>query len=234
MSTLLVILAVLATFSTIYSFAPSRGQISMTADRKIQKPTWGLLSNRNSPSPTVLDVVSVLGRFKNREDFYEGIGYRRPKEGLLTNITFYDNISKRKFNTWPVDSKGVLVGTTGMDDKQIADMKKKLAATPVSVRGCEAVFTSFAKGATNGVAYPKQVDEEMAKWLTPETGFNINKLEESLIAGKLWVFVGWFLYIGLQFGGVYIVFFVPFMKQFFPDFDFYFVQTALHTSEWGK
>ena len=102
-------------------------------------------------------------------------------------------------------------------------MRKKLSAEPVSVRGCEAVFTSFAKGATNGVAYPRQVDEEMARWLTPDTGFNVNKLEESLIAGKLWVFIGWFLYIGLQFGGVYIVFFVPFMKQFFPDFDFYFV-----------
>lgn len=47
-------------------------------------------------------------------------------------------------------------------------------------------------------------------------------------------FLGWFLYIGLQFGGVYIVFFVPFMKQFFPDYDFYFVQTYLHTETWFK
>ena len=206
----------------------------MTSNRNIQKPTWGLLTNRNTPSPTVMDIVSVLGRFKERGDFYEGIGYQRPKEGLLTNITFYESISKRKFTNWPVDSKGVLIGTAGMDDKQIAEMKKKLVSDEVSVRGCEAVFTSFAKGATNGVAYPRQVDEEMAKWLTPEGGFNVNKLEESLIQGKLWVFVGWFLYIGLQFGGVYIVFFVPIMQNWFPDVDFYPVQTALHTSEWGK
>lgn len=230
---LLVVVAI-ATFSSISALQPHRGQIIMSSNRNIQKPTWGLLSNRNVPSPTVMDVVSVLGRFQKREDFYEGIGYRRPKTGLLTNITFYENISKRKFSTWPVDSKGILIGTAGMNEQEIAAMKKKLSAEPVSVRGCEAVFTSFAKGATNGVAYPRQVDEEMARWLTPDTGFNVNKLEESLIAGKLWVFVGWFLYIGLQFGGVYIVFFVPFMKQFFPDFDFYFVQTALHTSEWGK
>jgi hypothetical protein len=219
---------------SVESLAATRGQIVMTSNRNVQKPTWGFLSNRGTPSPTVLDVVSVLGRFQKREDFYKGIGYRRPAEGLLTNITFYDNISKRKFNQWPKDSNGVLVGSQGMDEKQIAEMKKALTSGSVSVRGCEAVFTSFAKGATNGVAYPKQVDEEMARWLSPERVFNLNKFEESLILGKLWVFVGWFLYIGLQFGGVYIVFFVPFAQQFFPDVDFYPVQTALHTSEWGK
>lgn len=206
----------------------------MTSNRNVQKPTWGFLSNRNTPSPTVLDVVSVLGRFQKREDFYEGIGYRRPVDGLLTNITFYDNISKRKFNQWPTDSNGILIGSQGMDEKEIAETKKVLTSGSVSVRGCEAVFTSFAKGATNGVAYPKQVDEEMARWLSPERVFNLNKFEESLILGKLWVFVGWFLYIGLQFGGVYIVFFVPIAQHFFPDVDFYPVQTALHTSEWGK
>ena len=94
---------------------------------------------------------------------------------------------------------------------------------------------SYIQGAENGLAYPAQVDEEMAKWLSPETGaFDLSKLESSLLLGKLNVFIGWFLYIGLQFGGVYVVFFVPIMSQFFPDVDFYPIQTALHTSTWGK
>ena len=225
---------VLAALTLTESFANSRGQIKMLVDRNVQKPTWGFFNNRNTPSPTVLDVVSVLGRFQKREDFYKGVGYRRPEGGLLTNITFYDSISKRKFDKWPVDSTGTLIGCEGMDDKQISEMKKKLASQKVSVRGCEAVFTSFAKGATNGVAYPRQVDEEMARWLSEDRVFDINKFEGSLIQGKLWVFIGWFLYIGLQFGGVYIVFFVPFARQFFPDVDFFAIQTALHTNEWGK
>lgn len=230
----LIVTLAMAALSPAVSLQSNSREITMTSNRNIQKPTWGFLSNRNTPNPTVLDVVSVLGRFQNREDFFKGIGYRRPEGGLLTNITFYDNISKRKFNKWPLDSNGVLVGTQGMDEKQISEMKKQLASQPVSVRGCEAVFTSFAKGATNGVAYPRQVDEEMSRWLTPERVFDLSKFEQSLIQGKLWVFLGWFLYIGLQFGGVYIVFFVPFAQQFFPDVDFYPVQTALHTSEWGK
>jgi hypothetical protein len=96
------------------------------------------------------------------------------------------------------------------------------------------VFTSFAKGAENGNAYPKQVDEEMAKWLSAEGVFDLQRFELSLLLGKLYVAIGWFLYVGLQFGGVYVVFFVPIMSQFFPDVDFYPIQTYLHTSEWGK
>lgn len=100
--------------------------------------------------------------------------------------------------------------------------------------GADAVFTSFAKGAENGNAYPLQVDEEMTKWLSPERVFDLTNFELTLLFGRLYVFIGWFLYIGLQFGGVYVVFFAPIMSQFFPDVDFYPVQTYLHTSEWGK
>lgn len=231
----LVYFTAFVTFSIIESLSHTKGQISMTSNRNIQKPTWGFLKNRGVPSPTILDLVSVLGRFEEREDFYTGVGYQRPKPGgLLTNITFYDNINQRKFTNWPVDEYGVLLGTEGMNENEIADMRKKISSEPASVRGCEAIFTSFAKGATNGVAYPRQVDEEMLKWRSPDRVIDVESLESSLMNGKFYVFIGWFLYIGLQFGGVYIVFFVPFMKQFFPDYDFYFVQTALHTETWFK
>eukprot|EP00596_Hydrurales_sp_CCMP1899_P009137 CAMPEP_0119042484 /NCGR_PEP_ID=MMETSP1177-20130426/15424_1 /TAXON_ID=2985 /ORGANISM="Ochromonas sp, Strain CCMP1899" /LENGTH=169 /DNA_ID=CAMNT_0007009319 /DNA_START=171 /DNA_END=677 /DNA_ORIENTATION=+ len=169
----------------------------MTSNRNIQKPTWGFLKNRGVPSPTILDLVSVLGRFQEREDFYQGRGYARPKKdingggGLLTNITFYDNINERPFKTWPVDDDGVLLGSGGMNEIEIADMRKKFAAEPASVRGCEAIFTSFAKGAANGVAYPRQVDEEMAIWRSPEGIVDLESLEGSLIAGKFYVFIGW-------------------------------------------
>ncbi len=75
----------------------------------------------------------------------------------------------------------------------------------------------------------------MSKWLTStDRTFDLGAFELSLLAGRFYVALGWFLYIGLQFGGVYVVFFAPIMSQFFPDVDFYPVQTFLHTSEWGK
>jgi hypothetical protein len=83
----------------------------------------------------------VLGRFQEREDFYQGKGYSRPKKdingvgGLLTNITFYDKINQRQFTNWPTDGDGVLLGSAGMSEIEIADMRKKFVSEPASVRG---------------------------------------------------------------------------------------------------
>jgi hypothetical protein len=135
-----------SSFSIIESLSTTKGQISMTSNRNIQKPTWGFLKNRGVPSPTILDLVSVLGRFQEREDFYQGKGYARPKKdvngvgGLLTNITFYDNINQRPFKTWPVDDDGVLLGSGGMNEIEIAAMRKKLASEPASVRGIHIMY----------------------------------------------------------------------------------------------
>lgn len=74
----------------------------------------------------------------------------------------------------------------------------------------------------------------MLKWLSEDGVFDLAQFQWSLFWGRFYVALGWFLYIGLQFGGVYVVFFAPIMSQFFPDIDFYPVQTFLHTSEWGK
>lgn len=47
----MVIFVVCAKIFTIMT-AQSKGQILMNINRKVHKPTWGLLSNRNTPSPT--------------------------------------------------------------------------------------------------------------------------------------------------------------------------------------
>jgi len=56
----------------------------------------------------------------------------------------------------------------------------------------------------------------------------LEAFEQSLLFGKVNVAVGWFLFIGLQFVAYYVIFFVPIMQQFYPDFDYYFVRTYLH------
>ena len=216
---------------------PSSSSIPSPSTFLSQEPTYRLL--QRPPRTSLLDVVSVLGRFKQRSDFYEGSGYIRPdisQGGLLTKDLFYTRLQRRKFDAslWPVDPKsGALIGTEGLGKKEIEALAKQLQASEVSRAGSDAVFASFAKGALNGVAYPEQVDEEMRNWLSIVEENNSNnssnggssktkrvlslrRFEDSLLRGKLAVFLGWFLYIGLQFGGVYVVFFAPIASYFFP------------------
>ena len=208
------------------------------------QPRWGLV-NKPDNKVTIEEVIAILGRFKFREDFYIGEGYSRKscKNGLLTSELFYNSINQLKFNTnnWPKTKDGILYGTEGLDSKEIKKMENRLKNIgTISNDATDAVFTSFSKGATNGICFPKQVDEEMEKWLTSyDDGsriFDLNAFERSLLNGRFQVFLGWFLYIGLQFGGVYVVFFVPIMQNIFgyTDIDFYPIQTFLHTETWGK
>ena len=85
------------------------------------------------------------------------------------------------------------------------------------------------KGAGNGVVYPQQVDEELKKWYNDEQ-FDIQKFELSLLLGKINVAIGWFLFLGLQFVGLYVIFIVPILQQFYPDIDYYFIRTYLHVN----
>lgn len=198
--------------------------------------TWELVKKRVSTA-TILDVVSVIGRFQRREEFYEGDGtiYTRPPDDkLLNNKLFLERIQQLEFKRWPVDEEGDLVGAGNLTEQEIEEKLKDMQNI-VSKAGAEAIFTALAKGATNGLTYPIQVDEELSKWLDLEKGIlSIKELEKSLLFGRISVAIGWFLYVGLQFGGIYVVFFAPIMTYFFPDVDFYPVQTFLHTSEWGK
>lgn len=173
-----------------------------------QEPTWGLL--RRTPRTTVVDVVSVLGRFSRRQDFLEGEGYQRPSSGLLNNESFYNRLQLKKFDPklWPLDENGELIGCEGLSQADREALKKSLSSTQVSREGCTAVFTSFAKGAANGVAYPRQVDEEMARWLTESPQgrvFRIKSFEQSLLLGKLNVAFAWMLFVGLNTAGVWII-----------------------------
>ena len=209
---------------------------------------WGLIKPQES-KVEVEDVVAVLGRYSNRQDFYIGEGYSRKSTGdnILDQGIFYNAIKDKKFNKkdWPLTPTGELCGTEGLSIDEIKSMEKRLSSSSVTVDACDAIFTSFAKGATNGLAFPAQVDEEMNKWLTTSDStsavskksskiFNLQAFESSLWNGRFQVFLGWFLYIGLQFGGVYVVFFVPIMQNIFhvTDVDFYPIQTYLHTETW--
>lgn len=208
------------------------------------QPRWGLV-NKPDKKVTVEEVIAILGRFKQRTDFYIGEGYSRKscKNGLLTSELFYESINKLKFNTknWPRNKNNELFGTEGLNKKEIKEMENRLKNIgTISSEATDAIFTTLAKGATNGLSYPQQVDEEMQKWLyNNDDGsriFDLNAFERSLLNGRFQVFLGWFLYIGLQFGGVYVVFFVPIMQNIlgYTDIDFYPIQTLLHTETWGK
>ena len=179
------------------------------------QPAWGLLNKRERVN--LADLVNVVGRFRQRCDFYEGTGYRRPESGLLTSESFFETIGKLPFKTanWPRDVDGKLLGTEGMEPAAIKATEKNFKASPPSQEACDIVFTALAKGATNGQAYPAQADEEMLKWLSPDRTLDLRQLERELLWGRFNVFLGWFLYIGLQFGGVYVVFFVPIMQVWF-------------------
>lgn len=214
--------------SNIYSTCSyiQRCNVVMSENRPLNpQPSWGLRIKK--PVITVLDVVSILGRFNTRQDFYKGVGYTRPEDGnFLTNERFFNAIQNRPFSNWPKDQDGRLVGTDGMTEQQIAEEQLRLKSS-ASQLGAEAVFTLFAKGATNGMAYPAQVDEEMAKWLSEDGTFDLETFEKTLAQAKFSVALGWVLYIGFQFGGVYVIFFYPLMRYYFPDVDFFPVQTFL-------
>ena len=186
----------------------------VTLDRPlIPQPSWRLIIKKDTVC--VVDVLSIIGRFSRRQDFYLGENYERPADGLLTCSKFYEALKNRKFERWPKLENGGLIGADGLTEDELTRWKTKLESEP-SRSGAEAVFTAFAKGAGNGVVYPVQVDEEMAKFLSTDGIFNLAKFEEALFWGRLNVLIGWFLYIGLQFGGIYVVFFAPIMSYFFP------------------
>lgn len=184
------------------SLAPPASRLLRT------EPTWGL--RERLPRTTLLDVVSVLGRFRRRQDFFEGEGYQRPSSGLLSDESFFARMQARRFDPklWPVDETGELIGCAGLSNDEREALRKGLMSADVSREGCRAVFTSFAKGAANGVAYPIQVDEEMSKWLTvSDQGrlFDIRRFEQSLLVGKVNVAFAWVLFVGLNTAGVWII-----------------------------
>lgn len=188
--------------------APGLGLVQPASRFLATEPTWGL--RERLPRTTLLDVVSVLGRFQRRQDFFEGEGYQRPSSGLLSDENFYARMKTKRFDPklWPVDETGELVGCSGMSKDEMEVLKKALTSTEVSREGCRAVFTSLAKGAANGVAYPLQVDEEMAKWLTVSGKgrvFDVRKFEQSLLVGKINVAFAWVLFVGLNTAGVWII-----------------------------
>ena len=189
-----------------------------------QQSRFGLRQPLKEPVTTV-DVVSVLCRFKERYDFYEGEGYGRPSDGnLLTASRFTERIRDKPFvaELWPIDAAtGRPVGVEEGVDQQalIAELSQK----PPSEEACVAIFTAFAKGASGGIAYPVQVDEEMDKFLKVEDGrgrrvFYQNELENSLRMGLLQVAIGWFLYVGLQFFAIFHLFLRPAVYFLAPQF----------------
>jgi len=197
-----------------------------------QQPSFGLINfvkgREGDHDTTVIDLISVLGRIESREDFYPGTGYSRPTTGLLTKSRFYEIMKIKDFKQWPRNNLNLPLGCNDISQKEYDDLCIQLRSSPVSKVGCDALFTSFSKGAANGVAYPQQVDEQMNKWLSKSGQFNLEAFEQSLLLGKVNVAVGWFLFIGLQFVAYYVIFFVPIMQQFYPNFDYYFVRTYLH------
>lgn len=202
------------TLSGLSSSTPLKQQSRFGIKQRIENPV------------TVLDLVSVLCRFEQRYDFYSGDGYRRPDDGnLLTAARFYERIKDKPFlpEVWPLNTDGRPIGIEpGMDQALITTQLQK---SPPTEEACTAIFTSFAKGASSGLAWPVQVDEEMAKWLTETVSSNGKKsrvfdqaqFEQSLLIGKLQVVVGWFLFVGLQGFAIYHLFLRPFVKAVLPD-----------------
>ena len=213
---LLLLAAAVAVVSALKGSAPLRQQARFGLRQPLAEPV------------TVLDVVSVLCRFKEREDFYGGRGYGRPEDGnLLTAARFYERIKDLPFQPelWPLDENAQPAGVEeGGASKE--ELIAQLLQTPPSEEACNTIFTAFAKGASGGLAYPVQVDEELAKFLfqpeeeqssTQKRVFYQSKLESMLTMGKLQVAIGWFLFIGLQFFAIYHLFLRPAVKYLAPD-----------------
>lgn len=226
---------VVSTFKSIKDNAKIKNYNSLLYRDITPQPTYGLINNlkgklayNNIDKTKVIDVVSVLGRFTSREEFYPGEGYIRPSTGLLTKQKFYEQMTLKQFNKWPRNELNELFGCENLSDVEINSIYNELKTLSVSRLGCDAIFASFSKGAENGVVYPQQVDEEMKKWLNDKNQFDIKQFELSLLLGKINVAIGWFLYIGLQYVGIYVIFIVPILQQFYPNFDYYFVRTYLH------
>jgi len=194
-----------------------------------QQATFGL---REKQSPvTVLEIAGVLGRFRERQNFFEGVGYSRRSIGdgqLLTNARLFDRLKDKAFlsDAWPIDKRtgaplGLDPAKEGADKEQVL---QRLQTEALSPSACFAVFTSLAKGAGNGCAWPVQVDEELGKWLCEDEAdetrriFDVESFENTLAMGKLQVAVGWFLFIGLQGFAIYHLFLRAAVKQFAPDF----------------
>lgn len=194
-----------------------------------QQAKFGL---REKQSPvTVLEIAGVLGRFRERLDFFEGVGYSRRSIGdrqLLTNARLFERLKDKAFlpDAWPIDKRtGALLGLDpsreGADKEEVLQRLQNEALSPGA---CYAVFTSLAKGAGNGCAWPVQVDEELGKWLCEDEAdeskriFDVEAFESTLAMGKLQVAVGWFLFVGLQGFAIYHLFLRAAVKQFAPDF----------------
>lgn len=79
---------------------------------------------------TVADVISVIGRYEKREDFYEGVGYRRPAKGLLTKESFYESIRTKKFKKWPLDKNGKRFGEDSMSKEEFDALYKEITTSP--------------------------------------------------------------------------------------------------------
>lgn len=221
----------------ISQISSAKAGASMLFNKLRQQPSFGLITIIKKgrwdtaavdETTTIIDLISVLGRIESREDFYPGTGYARPTTGLLTKSRFYEIMKTKDFKQWPRNELNLPLGCDDITQKEFDELCVQLRSSPVSKVGCDALFTSFSKGAANGVAYPQQVDEAMSKWLCTSGSFDLEAFEQSLLLGKVNVAVGWFLFIGLQFVAYYVIFFVPIMQQFFPDFDYYFVRTYLH------
>ena len=211
------------------------------ADPLKQQCTWRLV-HRSSPVATVEDVVGVICRFDEREEFMQGEGYHRPPDGnLLTAERMFERLQNLDFcgKRWPIDKEGELVGLggRGLSDTEIKSEIERVSSLPASEAGSLAVFTSLAKGAANGCAFPQQIDEELAKFLYMHKGDNADfggeemrkekgravrvldtkELENVLLQGKVGVAFGWMTYVVLQAGAVYTLFLGPFLRLNFPD-----------------
>lgn len=100
------------------------------------QPTWGLFKKKEEVA--LVDIISIVGRFTKREDFYEGVGYPRTMGGdftLLTKESFFEKISKKKFVRWPLDTEGRLVGYDKFlgNEKEFEKLVQQVKSSPASM-----------------------------------------------------------------------------------------------------
>jgi len=93
------------------------------------QPTFGLFIKKEKVK--VVDVISVIARFKKRTDFYKGDGYQRPKSGLLTKELFFENLQAIKGPfICPVDSQKQMYGSQQNSKFDLKAVIRELSMLP--------------------------------------------------------------------------------------------------------